>query len=167
LVVDHLSFVIFQLAIVSLGILSCDVIGFHTYDYARHFLSCARRILNLEFETLPNGAMCVKYEGREVIVLICHVGIPRTCFNLSSDADVIEQCYQIKKAHKGRMIAVGAEELDICKGSQLKLKAFHLLLEKHPELIDKVVLFEMISKSQVSCIDGILILFVCLCFLCD
>lgn len=36
-----------------LGILHCDLIGFHTYDYARHFLSSCTRILNLP--TMPNG----------------------------------------------------------------------------------------------------------------
>lgn len=28
-----------------LGLLQCDLIGFHTYDYARHFLSSCTRIL--------------------------------------------------------------------------------------------------------------------------
>lgn len=27
------------------GVLACDLIGFHTYDYARHFLSSCSRIL--------------------------------------------------------------------------------------------------------------------------
>ena len=37
-----------------LGILHCNLIGFHTYDYARHFLSSCTRILGLQ--TMPNGA---------------------------------------------------------------------------------------------------------------
>jgi trehalose 6-phosphate synthase len=37
-----------------LGLLHCDLIGFHTYDYARHFLSSCTRILGLP--TMPNGA---------------------------------------------------------------------------------------------------------------
>lgn len=41
------------------GLLNCDMIGFHTYDYARHFLSACTRILGLE--TTPAG---VYYEGR-------------------------------------------------------------------------------------------------------
>jgi hypothetical protein len=36
-----------------LGVLHCDLIGFHTYDYARHFLSSCARILGLS--TMPNG----------------------------------------------------------------------------------------------------------------
>jgi hypothetical protein len=47
-----------------LGILCCDLIGFHTYDYARHFLSSCTRILGLP--TMPNG---VEFEGR-----LAHVG---------------------------------------------------------------------------------------------
>lgn len=47
-----------------LGILYSDLIGFHTYDYARHFLSSCTRILGLP--TMPNG---VEFEGR-----LAHVG---------------------------------------------------------------------------------------------
>jgi hypothetical protein len=47
-----------------LGVLYCDLIGFHTYDYARHFLSSCTRVLGLP--TMPNG---VEFEGR-----LAHVG---------------------------------------------------------------------------------------------
>ena len=30
------------------GVLKADLIGFHTYDYARHFMSACTRILGLE-----------------------------------------------------------------------------------------------------------------------
>lgn len=38
-----------------LGVLHCDLIGFHTYDYARHFLSSCARVLGLA--TMPNGEL--------------------------------------------------------------------------------------------------------------
>lgn len=38
-----------------LGVLHCDLIGFHTYDYARHFLSSCARVLGLS--TMPNGQL--------------------------------------------------------------------------------------------------------------
>jgi trehalose-6-phosphate synthase len=47
-----------------LGVLNSDLIGFQTYDYARHFLSSCTRILGLS--TMPNG---VQFEGRTA-----HVG---------------------------------------------------------------------------------------------
>ena len=35
------------------AVLKADLIGFHTYDYARHFVSACTRILGLEVITLP------------------------------------------------------------------------------------------------------------------
>jgi len=52
------------------GVLQSDLIGFHTYDYARHFLSSATRLLGLA--TSPNG---VDYEGRHVQVGAFPIGI--------------------------------------------------------------------------------------------
>jgi trehalose-6-phosphate synthase len=40
-----------------LAMMDADLIGFHTFDYARHFLSCIKRVLDLDFETLPGGVL--------------------------------------------------------------------------------------------------------------
>jgi hypothetical protein len=47
------------------SLLNADVIGFHTFDYARHFLSCCSRMLGLEHKT-SRGAIIVEYYGRDV-----------------------------------------------------------------------------------------------------
>ena len=52
------------------GLLDCDLIGFHTYDYARHFLSSCSRILGTP--TTPNG---VDWNGRFVTVGAFPIGI--------------------------------------------------------------------------------------------
>ena len=58
------------------GILSADLVGFHTYDYARHFLSSCKRILDLDFHTLPDdGTLAVHYLGRDVSLRIGHASI--------------------------------------------------------------------------------------------
>lgn len=57
------------------GILYCDLIGFHTYDYARHFLSSCTRILGLP--TMPNG---VEFEGRLAHVGTFPIGIEPSSF---------------------------------------------------------------------------------------
>jgi trehalose-6-phosphate synthase len=46
------------------GVLAADLVGFHTYDYARHFLSACTRILGVEYS--PKG---VEYHG-----MFCNVG---------------------------------------------------------------------------------------------
>lgn len=66
---------------VLLGVLKSDLIGFHTYDYARHFLSSCTRILGLS--TMPNG---VEYEDHMV-----HVGT----FPIGIDPDKFSQVLRI------------------------------------------------------------------------
>ena len=58
-----------------LGVLYSDLIGFHTYDYARHFLSSCTRILSLP--TMPNG---VQFEGRLAHVGTFPIGIDPSSF---------------------------------------------------------------------------------------
>jgi trehalose 6-phosphate synthase/phosphatase len=47
--------------------------GFHTFDYARHFLSCCSRMLGLEHET-SRGSITIDYYGRAVGIKIMPTG---------------------------------------------------------------------------------------------
>jgi hypothetical protein len=47
--------------------------GFHTFDYARHFLSCCSRMLGLEHKT-TRGSISVEYYGRNVGLKIMPTG---------------------------------------------------------------------------------------------
>jgi trehalose-6-phosphate synthase len=48
--------------------------GFHTFDYARHFLSCCSRMLGLEHET-SRGSITIDYYGRTVGIKIMPTGV--------------------------------------------------------------------------------------------
>jgi Glycosyltransferase family 20 len=48
--------------------------GFHTFDYARHFLSCCARMLGLEHVT-SRGSIMIEYYGRNVGVKIMPTGV--------------------------------------------------------------------------------------------
>lgn len=50
-----------------------DLIGFHTFDYARHFLSCCSRMLGLEHKT-NRGSIIIDYYGRDVGIKIMPTG---------------------------------------------------------------------------------------------
>lgn len=55
------------------SLLNADVIGFHTFDYARHFISCCSRMLGLDHHT-KRGSILMTYYGRDV-----HLKILPTC----------------------------------------------------------------------------------------
>ena len=116
------------------GVLSCDLIGFHTYDYARHFLSAVQRILNVN--TLPNG---VEFDGRFVNVGAFPIGIDVETFTegLKQDA-VIKRIKELKESFKGCKIIIGVDRLDYIKGVPQKLHALEVFLGAHPEWIGKV-----------------------------
>ncbi|KAL0443806.1 UNVERIFIED_CONTAM: putative alpha,alpha-trehalose-phosphate synthase [UDP-forming] 7 [Sesamum latifolium] len=56
------------------ALLNSDLIGFHTFDYARHFLSCCSRMLGLEYQS-KRGYIGLDYYGRTVGIKIMPVGI--------------------------------------------------------------------------------------------
>ena len=57
------------------GMLNADHIGFHLFEYARHFLACCRRILGLEHSIQGGGRIALHSHGRDVVITVCHAGI--------------------------------------------------------------------------------------------
>lgn len=126
------------------GVLSCDLVGFHTYDYARHFLSSVQRVLDVN--TLPNG---VEFDGRFVNVGAFPIGIDVDTFTDGlKEESVIERITKLKETFKDVKIIVGVDRLDYIKGVPQKLHAMEVFLNEHPEWIGKVVLVQVAVPSR-------------------
>lgn len=67
------------------ALLNSDVIGFHTFDYARHFLSCCSRMLGLTYQS-RRGTLGIDYYGRQINIKICPTA--RAHWGGAADADV-------------------------------------------------------------------------------
>jgi trehalose 6-phosphate synthase len=129
---------------VLLGVLRCDLIGFHTYDYARHFLSSVSRILRVN--TTPNG---VEFDGRKVVVGAFPIGIDTDKFIEGLKANEAKnRIAALQKKFEGVKIVVGVDRLDYIKGVPQKLHAFEVFLSEHPEWIGKVVLVQVAVPSR-------------------
>ena len=127
-----------------LGVLHCDLIGFHTYDYARHFLSSCSRILNLT--TTPNG---VEFEGKIVTVGAFPIGIDPDKFTEGLKKEKVQKRIQVlEEKFKGVKLIVGVDRLDYIKGVPQKLHALEVFLTDHPEWIGKVVLVQVAVPSR-------------------
>ena len=126
------------------GMLHADVVGFHAFDHARHFLNASKRILGLLHENLLGGLIGVRYRGTKVLVTISNVSI---------EADVVEQALntksikdaaeQLQNAHPGRTIISGIDIAQGLSGVSLKLLAFEKLLHDYPNWRDKVVMIQI------------------------
>ncbi|CAL5418961.1 unnamed protein product [Camellia sinensis] len=132
------------------GLLNCDLIGFHTFDYARHFLSCCSRMLGLNYES-KRGYIGLDYFGRTVFIKILPVGIHmgqlESALSLSSTSIRVRE---IQEQFKGKKVIIGIDDMDIFKGISLKLLAFELLLQQHQELKGQLVLVQIVNPARSS-----------------
>lgn len=127
-----------------MGVLQCDLIGFHTYDYARHFLSSCARIL--EVSTTPNG---VEYGGKYVTVAAFPIGIdPEKFVDGLKKPKVIDRIKALQRKFEGVKLIVGVDRLDYIKGVPQKLHALEVFLTEHPEWVGKVVLVQVAVPSR-------------------
>lgn len=101
------------------GILAADLIGFHIYDYARHFKSACTKILGLE--VTHQG---VEYNGRFVQVGTFPIGIDAHKFVEALDSDEVRLEYEdLEKKLAGKTVLLGIDRLDYIKGIPNKLFA--------------------------------------------
>lgn len=137
------------------GILGADLIGFHTYDYQRHFFSSVRRLLGYEvsFNRIFN-------EERIVLVDAFPMGIDYAKFSSKATELVgkaqhekselqrdIEQYFQ---QGVNRKFVLSIDRLDYTKGIPNRLRAFELFLEQHPDFHYRVTLILLVVPSRAT-----------------
>jgi trehalose 6-phosphate synthase/phosphatase len=128
------------------AVLRADLIGFHTYDYARHFVSACTRILGLE--GTPAG---VEDNGSLTRVAAFPIGIDPDRFTTALEApEVRANIAQLLNRYAGRKVMLGVDRLDMIKGIPQKLLAFEKFLEEHPEWRDKVLLVQIAVPSRTD-----------------
>ncbi|PSC69557.1 trehalose phosphate synthase [Micractinium conductrix] len=130
------------------SMLNADLVGFHTFDYARHFLSCCSRMLGLEHKT-SRGSIIVEYYGRDVGIKIMPTGVnPERLLSGFSWSDTIWRQGELVAQFKGKTVLLGVDDMDIFKGIELKLQAFEQVLAHHPEWRGKLVLVQVTSAAR-------------------
>ena len=138
------------------GILGADLVGFHTYDYQRHFLSSVRRIL--KYEVNYNK---VSLPSREVTVNTFPMGIDYNKFHdaakdhmdqkIKERSELKKQLELHRKGDDGGKLILSIDRLDYTKGVINRIKAFDVFLTEHPEYCEKVrlVMLTVPSRSDV------------------
>lgn len=126
------------------GILGADLIGFHTYDYVRHFTSSIRRLLGYEctFGQVTVGHRIVKIDAFPM-------GIDYDRFSKAViDLEWAKKIYSQVEA--GCKIILTVDRLDYTKGIPKRLEAFDLFLEKYQEYKKKVTLIMVAVPTRTS-----------------
>ncbi|XP_062007825.1 probable alpha,alpha-trehalose-phosphate synthase [UDP-forming] 7 [Rosa rugosa] len=135
------------------ALLNSDIIGFHTFDYARHFLTCCSRMLGLIYQS-RRGYLGLEYYGRTIRIKIMPVGVHMGWIeSVMQIAD--EDCTMRELAQKfrGKTMFLGVDDMDIFKGINLKLLAMEQMLKQHPNWQGKAVLVQIVNPARGKVID--------------
>ena len=135
------------------GMLGADLLGFHTYDYERHFLSSVRRILRLEVHFNE-----ISFHNRLVKVDSFPMGIDYDKYhnaavehkNSSKEkSDLLKRLEEHKM--DGKKLILSIDRMDYTKGIPKRIKAFEYFLDTYPEYKEKVrlVMLTVPSRSNV------------------
>ncbi len=125
------------------GLLSCDLIGFHSEGYVSNFVDCVDRLLG---ERIDRETGRIEHGDHTARV---------AAFPLGIDYDEYErrarEAPRPKRASTERVI-LGVDRLDYTKGIPERFRAYERLLELHPEHHGNVTLIQVAvpSREQVS-----------------
>jgi len=128
------------------GILGADLIGFHTYDYAHHFLQTVRRLLGYEHSKAQ-----INIDNRIVKVDAFPMGIDYDQFHRGADdAGVQREIKKIRARVGERKIIVSIDRLDYTKGIAQRLEAFDYFLDTNPKYRERVTLILVAVPSRTG-----------------
>ena len=130
------------------GLLGADLIGFHTHDYMRHFISAIYRVLQLESQLDE-----IQLSDRVVHVDTFPMGINYDHYhNTALEPGVKEKVKELRKNMGEDSIILSVDRLDYSKGILHRLIGFSQFLENHPEYLGKVSLVMIVvpSRDQVE-----------------
>jgi trehalose 6-phosphate synthase/phosphatase len=128
------------------GMLGADLIGFHSFGYARHFNSSLLRILGLENEL---GRVMVG--ERTVKVDTFPLGIDVDRFGGAHSLEAVEvELEELEEQRGDRKIILSVDRLDFTKGILERMEAFSRFLEDYPEWRGEVSLVCISVPSRTS-----------------
>jgi trehalose-6-phosphate synthase len=127
------------------SLLLCDVVGFHTNQYAKDFLNSARTVL----PSVSRSPSDLHWDGRRVIVHGFPLGIEADEWREKLQTEAAkEELASLQEAFMGQKILLGVDRLDYIKGIPQKLLAYDRFLTDHPEWRGKVVLVQLAIPTR-------------------
>ena len=126
------------------GMLGADLLGFHTYDDAHHFLESVARILQVN-----RSGNIIKCNDRSIAVEAFPMGIDFDKFQqFVTHETVKENINQLKEDFPGLRTVLSIDRLDYSKGILQRLQAFDLFLENNPDYQQTVSLYMIVVPSR-------------------
>ncbi|MEO6916632.1 MAG: bifunctional alpha,alpha-trehalose-phosphate synthase (UDP-forming)/trehalose-phosphatase, partial [Chitinophagaceae bacterium] len=126
------------------GTLGADLIGFHTHDYAQHFIQTAKMLLGVEHQFNK-----LQYNNHLIKVDLFPIGIDYEKFaSATNDPTILAFKSEIRQKHEGLQIIFSVDRLDYSKGLMYRLNGYQEFLQDYPEWKEKVVFILSLIPSR-------------------
>jgi trehalose 6-phosphate synthase/phosphatase len=126
------------------SLLAADLVGFHTSTYQHNFQRAAAQLTNAEIEL--DG---IRYNDRTVKLGVFPIGVEVEPFECAAkDPAVDAEMQRIRRAHPDKRIVLGVDRLDYTKGIPRRLLTVGRLLERRPDLRDKLLFIQVAIPSR-------------------
>lgn len=126
------------------GVLGADLVGFHTHDYAQHFIQSAKMLLGIDHQFNK-----LTYQHHMAKADLFPIGIDVKKFlDATIDPHILSLKDEIKARYEHSKIIFSVDRLDYSKGLMYRLAGFEEFLEQHPEWKEKVVFILNLVPSR-------------------
>ncbi len=127
------------------GILSNDIVAFHTRAYRRNFLLCCRELFDLDVDEKKG---IVYIDEREVWVRAYPLPISADTFRQSSQRAAVHEYEREILRRRREHLILRVDRADLSKNILRGFAAFDLFLEQHPEFIEQVTFIAHLIPSR-------------------
>ena len=128
------------------GLMGADLVGFHIYDYARHFASSVNHLLGT---TSEHGV--IEYQGRRVKVDAFPIGIDYKQWRTQlAHPETKSELARLDEHYAGKKVIVSVDRLDYSKGIMKRLLAFEHFLSTNTSHHKKVTLVMVATPSRTE-----------------
>jgi len=131
------------------GLLSNDLLGFHIRYHCDNFLD----VVDREIESKINrDKFSVIRQGHETLIRPYPISVDFESTDEISNSDKVREAMEnLKQEYSlaGFKVLLGLDRLDYTKGIPERLLAIDFLLERHPELKEKIVFIQMGELSRL------------------
>ncbi len=126
------------------GVLSSDLIGFHTHDYAQHFKRSVQHVLGFD-----HHLRTIRTPEHVAVVDAFPISIDTAHFRASfDDAKVRRERTRIARQCDGKRIVFSVDRLDYTKGLLSRLQAFEHFLKKEKWAQGNVMFVMVVVPSR-------------------
>lgn len=128
------------------GLLGSSLVGFHTHDYTRDFLTAVVRTSGFEHQL---GNLTLR--DRAVKVDTFPMGVDFERFSSAAESpDTLNRVEELRQKCAGHKVIFSVDRLDYTKGLVNRLRGYDLFLKNNPQWHGKLVFIMSVAPSRIG-----------------